>query len=107
MAVGLTFLVQLPLAEVLKAFRATVDLKADPQLSASVRIRGPGTLADFASLVLEPDGVPEAKRYLAARAGDPPRLLAPSLAADHRIVPDRLSTGRTCYIASLLSVASV
>jgi len=30
MAVGLTFLVQLPLAEVLKAFRATVDLKADP-----------------------------------------------------------------------------
>src|SRR3974377_968014 len=35
MAVGLTFLVQLPLAEVLKAFRATVDLKADPQLSAA------------------------------------------------------------------------
>ena len=50
----------------LKAFRAAVDLKADPQLSASVPIRGPGTLADFASLVLEPDGVAEANRYLAA-----------------------------------------
>ena len=81
MAVGLTFLVQLPLAEVLKAFRATVDLKADPQLSASGPIRGPGTLADFASLVLEPDGLAEAKRYLAARAGDTLNLSAGEIQA--------------------------
>lgn len=76
MAVGLTFLVQQPLAEVLRAFRATVDLKADPQLSTSVPIRGPGTLADFASLVLDPDGVPEAKRYITAHAGDTLNLSA-------------------------------
>ena len=81
MAVGLTFLVQLPLAEVLKAFRATVDLKADPPLSASVPIRGPGTLADFASLVLEPDGLAEAKRYLAARTGDTLNLSAEEIHA--------------------------
>ena len=81
MAVGLTFLVQHPLAEVLKAFLAAVDLKADPQLSASVPIRGPGTLADFASLVLEPDGVPEAKRYLDVHAGDALNLSAEEIQA--------------------------
>jgi len=70
MAVGLTFLVQQPVAEVLKAFRTAVDLKADSQLSASVPIRGPGTPADFASLLLEPGGAAEAKRYLAASPGD-------------------------------------
>jgi len=70
MAVGLTFLVQQPLAEVLKAFRAGVDLNADRQLAASVPIRGPGTLADFANLVVEPDGEAEARRYLAARPGN-------------------------------------
>lgn len=80
-AVGLAFIVQSPLAEVLQAFLAAVDLKADPQLSASVPMRGPGTLADFASLVLEPGGVPEAKRYLAARAGDTLNLSAEEIRA--------------------------
>lgn len=80
-AVGLAFIVQHPLAEGLKAFLAAVDLKADPQLSASVPIRGPGTLADFASLVLEPDGVPEAKRYLGAHAGDTHNLSAEEIQA--------------------------
>lgn len=70
MAVGLTFLVQQPVVDVLQAFRAAVDLKADPTLSASVPLRGPGTLADFAGLVLEPNGKAEARRYLAASPGD-------------------------------------
>jgi len=70
LGVGLTFLVQQPVAEVMKAVRAVVDLKADPKLSASVLIQGSGTPADFASLTLEPDGAAEASRYLAAAPGD-------------------------------------
>jgi len=70
LAVGLTYLVQQPLAEVLKAFRAGVDLKADRELAVSIPIRGPGMLADFATLVVEPEGQAEARRYLAARPGD-------------------------------------
>ena len=81
MAVGLTFLVQQPVAEVLQAFRTAVEFKADPQLSASVPIRGAGTPADFASLVLEPDGVAEAKRYLAANPGDTLNLSAGEIRA--------------------------
>lgn len=81
MAVGLTFLVEQPLAEVLKAFRTMVDLKADPHLSASVPIRGSGAPGDFASLVLEPDGEAEAKRYLAASPGDALNLSADEIQA--------------------------
>jgi len=58
-----------------------VDLKADPQLSAAVLIRGPGTLADFASLVLEPDGAAEANRYLHASPGDTLNLSAEEIQA--------------------------
>ena len=51
-AVGLAFLVQRRPAEVLEAFREAIYLKADPQLSVSVPIRGPGALRDFDSLAL-------------------------------------------------------
>src|SRR5262249_61219396 len=81
MAAGLTYLVQQPLPEVLTAFRATVDLKADPHLSASVPIRGAGTPADFASVGLEPDGAEEAQRYLEARPGDTLNLSADDIQA--------------------------
>lgn len=54
LGVGLTFLVEQPLPEVVKAFRVGVDLQADPHLYASVEIHGPGTLADFSGLVLDP-----------------------------------------------------
>jgi len=81
LGVDLTFLVQGPLDEVLQAFRAAVDLKADPQLAASVPIRGPGTPADFAALVLEPGGVAEANRYLAASPGDTLNLSADEIRA--------------------------
>ena len=70
MGVDLTFIVQQPLPVALAAFRAAVDLKADPQLSASVPIHGPGAPSDFASLALEPDGSAEADRYLAAGPGE-------------------------------------
>jgi hypothetical protein len=80
LGVDLTFLVQQPLPEVVEAFRAAVDLKADPHLAASVPIHGPGTAADFADLVLEPDGVAEANRYLAASPGDGLNLSADEIA---------------------------
>jgi len=81
LGVGLTFLVEQPVAEVVQAFRAAVDLKADPHLSASIPIRGPGTTADFASLVLEPGGAAEAKRYLEASPGDTLNLSADEIQA--------------------------
>src|SRR4029077_1638064 len=40
LAVGLTFLVQQPVPNLLEAFLSAVDMKADPQLMASVVIRG-------------------------------------------------------------------
>jgi len=80
MAVGLTFLVQQPLPEVLKAFRAGADLKADRQVTASGLIRS-GTLADFAGLEVEPDGAREARRYLAAHPGDELNLSPDEIAA--------------------------
>ncbi len=81
LGIGLTFLVHQPLPEVVKAFRTAVDLKADPQLSAAVVLRGPGTPADFASLVLEPGGAAEANRYLAASPGDTLNLSADEIRA--------------------------
>lgn len=70
LGVDLTFLVQQPLGEVVKAFRAVIDLKSDPQVAASIPILDRGTLADFDGLVLDPDGAAEAKRYLAASPGE-------------------------------------
>ena len=70
LAVGLTFLVKQPPAAIAKSFRKAVDLKADSRLVASIPLRGAGVLTDFESLVLEPDGAAEAKRYLRARPGD-------------------------------------
>jgi hypothetical protein len=65
LTVGLTFLVQQPIATVLEAFRSAVDLREDPQLSAAAVIRG--SPDDFTNLGLPDD---EAKRYLAARPGE-------------------------------------
>jgi hypothetical protein len=70
LAVGLTFLVKEPPATVAKAFRKAVDLQEDSQLAASMPLRGAGALADFATLVLAPDGAAEAKRYVSARPGE-------------------------------------
>lgn len=69
-AVSLTFLLPQPPAQVPKAFRSEVDLRANPKFAASVMLLGPGTTNDFTSLVLEPNGPAEAKRYLTASPGD-------------------------------------
>ena len=68
LAVGLTFLVQQPVANVLEAFRSAADMRADRQLLAALPIRGAAD--DLAGLILQPDGAAEAQRYLAARPGD-------------------------------------
>ena len=88
MAVGLTFLVQQTPAQMVTAFRATVDLKADPQLSASVPMGGAGTIADFASLVLEPHGAAEAQRYRTARPGDTLNLSPDEIKAFNALTAD-------------------
>jgi len=88
LAVGITFLVRQPLAEVLQAFRMAVDLKAAPQLSTAVVVRGPGKPADFASLVLEPGKAAETNRYLAARPGDTLNLSADEIRAFNALASD-------------------
>lgn len=70
LAVGLTFLVKQSPATIADAFRKAVDLKEDSKLAASTPLRDAGTPADFETLVLEPDGAAEARRYLGARAGE-------------------------------------
>lgn len=80
LAVGLTFLVQQPIANVVEAFRSAVDLQADHQLLASIVIRG--SPDDFANLALQSD---EAKRYLAARPGDALNLSLDEIQAFHAL----------------------
>jgi hypothetical protein len=92
LAVGLTFLVQQPPVQVMKAFRAATDLKADDQLASDTPLRGQGMPADFASLVLEPSGAAEADRYLAVRAGDTLNLSADEIAAFRSLAPTGKAT---------------
>lgn len=82
-AVGLTFLVQQPIANVLEAFRSAVNLRADRQLVSAVVIKG--TPDDFARLVLQPHSAAEAKRYLAARPGDTLNLSLDEIRAFHAL----------------------
>jgi hypothetical protein len=80
LAVGLTFLVQQPIASVLDAFRSAADMKADPQLVASTALGGSSD--DFASVMLPSD---EAKRYLEARPGDVLNLSPEEIRAFHAL----------------------
>jgi len=88
LGVDLVFLVRQPAAEVVNAFRSAVDLKSDPQLSTSVPIDGPGTLADFSALTLEPDGAAETRRYLAASTGETLNLSADEIQAFTALAAD-------------------
>ena len=80
LAVGLTFLVQRAVANVLEEFRSATDMKADRQLLASALIHG--SPDDFANLGLQSD---EAKRYLAARPGDALNLSIDEIQAFHAL----------------------
>jgi len=80
LAVGLTFLVQQPIANVVDAFRSTVDMKADRQLQSAVMIHD--SPDDFAKLGLPPD---EAQRYLDARPGDTLNLSLDEIQAFHAL----------------------
>jgi len=71
LAVGLTFFVEKPMANVIAAFRSAVDIRSDRQIRA-IGIIG-GSLDDFASVVV-PAGA--ARRYLDARPGDALNLSA-------------------------------
>ncbi len=82
LAVGLTFIVQQPIASVFDAFRSAVDMKADGQLRASMAIRN--SADDIANLALPPD---EAQRYLAARPGDTLNLSPDEIQAFRALAP--------------------
>jgi hypothetical protein len=87
LAIGLMFLVKQPPAEIAKAFRKAVDLKQDRQLASSTQIKGAGSLADFTTLVLTPDGAAEAKRYLKARPGETLNLSPDEIRAFNALSP--------------------
>jgi hypothetical protein len=53
----------------------------DPQVQDSVEIHGNGTLEDFKSLILEPGGDKEARRYLEAAPGSALNLSTTEMAA--------------------------
>ncbi len=80
-AVALAFLVKAPPANVMANFLRGADFAADPTVTATHAIGVPGTLADFASLTLTPDGPGEAKRYLTASPGETLNLSAAEIAA--------------------------
>lgn len=64
LAVGLTFLVPRPTADVVAAFRSAVDARGDPQVRDIHLVHG---LREFSDLVVPAD---EARRYVDARPGD-------------------------------------
>ena len=81
LAVGLTLLIQQPIANVLEGFRSALDMRADRQLVDAVALHGAPD--DFARLVRQPNGAAESQRYLAARPGDTLNLSLDEIQAFH------------------------
>jgi hypothetical protein len=68
-AAVIVFLIKAPTKELIGSFEVGTFFHDDPQVQASVEIRGDGTLDDFKSLVLQPGGAKETQRYLDAAPG--------------------------------------
>jgi hypothetical protein len=81
LAIGMVFLVQAPLTQVVQAFQRGSDLKADPHVTMLHELNGAGTLADFEDLHLTPHGSAEAQRYLHAAPGPTLNLSTAEIAA--------------------------
>ena len=81
LAVGLTFLTQQPMNMVFEAFKSATDMRANQQLLDALEIHG--RVDDLGGLVLQPDGLAEAKRYQAAQPGDAFNLSADEIQLLH------------------------
>jgi hypothetical protein len=79
-AAALVFLVEAPPATLVSNFEAGKSFADDPNVKSVIELRGEGSLADFAKLVLDPAGDAEAKRYLAAAPGEELNLSADEIA---------------------------
>jgi hypothetical protein len=80
-ATVMAFLAKAPVKKIISAFEAGMFFHYDPQVQASVEIRGDGTLDDFKSLVLQPGGGKETQRYLDAAPGSTLNLSNSEIAA--------------------------
>jgi hypothetical protein len=70
LAVGIIMLKKGSPEEVVKLFRQAEGYKLIDAVTASGMISGKGTEADFANMILEPNGEKEAGRYLDAEPGE-------------------------------------
>jgi hypothetical protein len=69
LAAGFAFFVPMPPVKLVEELREGLLAKVDPNTIASGNISAAGTLDDFATLVLKPDGEGRAKRYARAKPG--------------------------------------
>ncbi len=70
LAVGLILLINAQPERAAELFRGAAGYKLIEAVTAFGAIKGKGTVADFANMVLEPNGEKEAARYLEAQPGD-------------------------------------
>ena len=81
LAVGIIMLMKAKPEKAAQLFRGAEGYKLIESITAQGRISGNGTEADFANLVLEPNGEKEAGRYLDAEPGDEHNLDKKEIAA--------------------------
>ena len=81
LAVGVVLLMKAKPDKVANLFRGAAGYKLIDAVTAHGKISGKGTEADFANLVLEPNGEKEASRYLDAEPGDDLNLDKKEIAA--------------------------
>ncbi len=80
LALGGALLVKAKGADIVRLFREASAFKKISVITASGKIAGDGTPADFAGVVLAPNGEKEARRYLNASPGDELNLDAKEIA---------------------------
>lgn len=84
LAVGIAMLINAPPEKIAELFRSAGGDKLDKLIEAVTahgKINGKGSLADFANMVLEPNGDKETARYLEAEPGDTLNLDSKEIAA--------------------------
>jgi hypothetical protein len=81
LAVGIVMLMKAPPEKAAQLFRGAKSYELIESITAHGKISGKGTEADFANLVLEPNGEKEAGRYLDAEPGEKLNLDKQEIAA--------------------------